>query len=98
MQAVASQNTNPETVLRKALYKSGLRYRLHARPEKDIRCKADIVFRTARVCVFVDGCFWHGCPLHFLSPKTHSDWWDEKNQDNRTRDERQQQQLRREGG
>jgi DNA mismatch endonuclease (patch repair protein) len=47
--------------------------------------------------VFVDGCFWHGCPLHFLSPKTHSSWWEEKIQDNRARDERQQRQLEERG-
>jgi DNA mismatch endonuclease (patch repair protein) len=47
--------------------------------------------------VFVDGCFWHGCPLHFLSPKKHSGWWEEKIQDNRERDERQQRQLEERG-
>jgi DNA mismatch endonuclease (patch repair protein) len=97
MQAVASENTSPETLLRRALHKSGSRYRVHARPETDLRCRADIVFRSARVCVFVDGCFWHGCPLHFLLPKTHSAWWEEKIQDNRARDERQQEKLRGKG-
>ena len=97
MQAVASENTSPETLLRCALHTSGLRYRLHARPEHDLRCNADIVFRAAKVCVFVDGCFWHGCPLHFLLPKTHSAWWEEKIQDNRARDERQQQLLEERG-
>lgn len=46
MQSVASENTNLETWLRRALHAAGLRYRIHARPEKDIRCKADIVFRA----------------------------------------------------
>ena len=97
MQAVASENTSPETLLRRALHKSGLRYRLHSRPENDLRCNADVVFRAARVCVFVDGCFWHGCPLHFLLPKTHSAWWEEKIQDNRRRDVRQRDTLEHRG-
>jgi DNA mismatch endonuclease (patch repair protein) len=49
------------------------------------------------VCLFVDGCFWHGCALHFLLPKTHSAWWREKIEDNRARDERQQRQLEERG-
>ena len=97
MQAVASEDTEPETTLRRALHRSGLRYRLHARPEVDIRCNADLVFRASKVCIFVDGCFWHGCPLHFLLPKTNSDWWYEKICDNRARDERQRRQLEEKG-
>lgn len=97
MQAVASQNTSPEMLLRRAIHKVGLRYQLHSRPEKNLRCSADIIFRAAKVCVFVDGCFWHGCPVHFQLPKTHSAWWGEKIEDNRARDVRQREELKRMG-
>ena len=46
------------------------------------------MFRRPRVCVFVDGCFWHGCPRHFRLPKTNSEWWAEKIRDNMERDVR----------
>jgi DNA mismatch endonuclease (patch repair protein) len=45
------------------------------------------------VCVFVDGCFWHGCPIHFHLPKTHNEWWKEKIEDNVHRDLRQTTQI-----
>lgn len=97
MQAVGSENTQPELRLRKALHRLGLRYRVHTRPERDFRCQADIVFRAVRACVFVDGCFWHGCPIHFSLPKTNLDWWLEKIQDNQARDERQRTALEQRG-
>lgn len=45
-----------------------------------------MVFRSVRVAVFIDGCFWHGCPLHFKRPGTHGSWWERKVQRNRARD------------
>src|SRR4051794_39660164 len=57
-----SRDTTPEIVLRRQLHRLGLRYRLH--PRLGSRLTADLVFRSARVVVFVDGCFWHGCPIH----------------------------------
>jgi DNA mismatch endonuclease (patch repair protein) len=48
------------------------------RPEPDLRCEADIVFRGKRVAVFVDGCWWHGCPDHGVLPTANRDWWAEK--------------------
>jgi len=64
----------------------GLRYRIHRRPLPRLRREADIVFARARVAVFVDGCFWHGCPDHGTSPKVNGDWWAEKLQANQARD------------
>ncbi len=90
MQSIASENARPELMLRHALHALGLRYRVHLRPRQDLRCQADIVFRNARICIFVDGCFWHGCPVHFSIPKSNSDWWREKIMDNQSRDVRQQ--------
>ena len=65
----------------------GLRFRVDAKPLADSRRRADIVFRRARVAVFVDGCFWHGCPIHGTIPKANRDWWVEKLKANRARDE-----------
>lgn len=53
---------------------------------KKFRVKPDFVFRSHRLAVFVDGCFWHGCPLHATSPKTNADFWRKKIATNRTRD------------
>jgi DNA mismatch endonuclease (patch repair protein) len=89
MQANKPENTSPEMVLRRALHSAGLRYRVHVRPDSTVRCVADVVFRAQKVCVFVDGCFWHGCPTHFSLPKTNSAWWREKIEDIQERDKRQ---------
>lgn len=71
----------------------GCRFRKDTAPVPGKRCKADIVFVKRKVCVFVDGCFWHGCPEHYRTPKTNSEWWDEKIQDNAARDIRKTQDL-----
>lgn len=86
MQATPSRDTAPEKELRSALHRMGLRFRIDTKPVQGIRCKADIVFRKAKVCVFIDGCFWHGCPKHFQPPKTNTAWWLEKTEDNKVRD------------
>lgn len=83
-----------EKALRSTLHELGLRYRVNAAPVVGIRCKADIVFRKPKVCVFVDGCFWHGCPKHFLPPKSNRSWWLEKIEDNKSRDRLKTQILR----
>lgn len=84
----------PERMLRGALRTAGLRFLHHVRPVKDLRCTADVVFPRKRVCVFVDGCFWHCCPRHFAAPKTNSRWWKEKIQATKDRDRRQRSLLR----
>jgi len=97
MRSVRRQDTDAEVQLRKLIFRCGLRYRLNAFPVLTIRCKADVVFRSARVCIFIDGCYWHGCPRHFRAPKTNTGWWTEKIADNRLRDRRQSRMLRRHG-
>lgn len=87
-------NTTPERVLRGALRRAGMKFRREREVLTDLRCKADVVFPKERVCVFVDGCFWHGCRMHFSVPKTHSSWWKEKVEDNMRRDRRKTAQLR----
>jgi DNA mismatch endonuclease (patch repair protein) len=96
MRANVGGTTNPEKLLRSALHRAGLRFRKNSKPLKTFRCQADIVFRRQRVCVFVDGCYWHGCPIHFKCPKTNSEWWREKISDNVERDLRQTRLLRQE--
>lgn len=93
MQANVGREPAPEIALRSNLHSRGLHFRKSCRPEAEIRCTADIVFRCKRVCVFVDGCYWHGCPLHFTPPKTNRAWWVEKIQANVDRDLRQTQLL-----
>ncbi len=69
------RDTAPELALRRALHRRGLRYRVHRQVIPGGRARADITFVTARVVVFVDGCFWHGCPRHATSPKHNGEWW-----------------------
>ncbi|MEC4018122.1 very short patch repair endonuclease [Streptomyces sp. H27-D2] len=93
MQAIRSRDTKPEQLIRRLVHAQGLRYRVCAKPLADLRRTADIVFRPARVAVFVDGCYWHGCPEHYVSPKTNPDYWSEKVARNIARDRDTDQQL-----
>src|SRR6266545_3204330 len=97
MQANRSFDTALEALLRSELHKKGIRFRKHVNVDAGVRCRADIIFRSARVCVFVDGCYWHGCPTHFRTPRVNSAWWNEKIADNRRRDRRKSAALRRQG-
>ena len=89
-----SRDTRPERALRSLLHRQGLRFRLHQRPLPDVRRQADIVFRRARVAVFVDGCFWHSCPEHATSPKGNGRWWQDKLAANVSRDRDTDERLR----
>lgn len=83
--------------LRKLLHARGLRFRVD-RPVLDgMRRRADIVFVSARVAVFVDGCFWHCCPRHKTFPKANAGWWAAKLAANRRRDAHTNRQLRKAG-
>lgn len=93
MQANTGRTTEPERRLRSMLHTLGLRFRIDTRPDRSLRCAADLVFRSSKVCVFVDGCYWHGCSEHFALPKRHSAWWAEKIADNRKRDVRRTTEL-----
>lgn len=87
MQAARQRDTVPELALRSSLHRMGLRYRVDARPLTHLAHRADVVFRSARVAVFVDGCFWHGCPTHGTWPKANAGFWKAKIQENRRRDQ-----------
>jgi DNA mismatch endonuclease (patch repair protein) len=86
MKAVKPRDTVPEKALRQELYKKGLRYRVDARLIKDMNRRADIVFRSVKVAVFVDGCFWHGCPKHGTQAKANAEFWKNKIKRNQERD------------
>jgi len=86
MQAVSRRDTPPELALRSALYRLGLRFRIDSYPIAALRRRADIVFKSAKVAIFVDGCFWHGCPIHGSWPKENANWWREKIERNHSRD------------
>jgi DNA mismatch endonuclease (patch repair protein) len=83
-------DTKPERALRAALHARGLRFRkdLLVRTAGGTRAKVDVVFTRARVAVFIDGCFWHGCPEHGSAPKGNSTYWAAKISGNRERDQR----------
>jgi DNA (cytosine-5)-methyltransferase 1 len=97
MQANRGRDTGPEIRLRQALHALGLRYRLHCRPEPDIRTRVDIVFRPAKVAVEVRGCFWHACPTHGTQPKANSEAWAAKLRRNQERDAKVEQRLKQAG-
>lgn len=84
MSRIRGKNTKPELALRKALWAKGLRYRIHY----NLPGRPDIVFPGKRVAVFVDGCFWHGCPEHGVHPKTNASFWKQKIAGNIERDSR----------
>lgn len=88
MRANRPRDTSPELRLRSALHRRGLRFRVHRRPERDLRTTADVVFGSARVAVYVDGCFWHACPEHGNLPKANREWWQTKLQATIDRDRR----------
>jgi len=83
MSKVKNKNTTLEVKFRKILWSRGLRYRLG----RKILGKPDLVFVSAKVAVFIDGCFWHACPIHGQKPKTNTGFWSEKLAKNILRDQ-----------
>src|SRR3989454_673270 len=82
-------DTKPENRLRSALHRLGLRYRCDLRLDLDgVRIRPDVVFTRRRVAVFVDGCYWHGCPDHGRLPASNRAYWTAKIAGNRIRDQR----------
>ncbi|AEI13440.1 DNA mismatch endonuclease Vsr [Cellulomonas gilvus ATCC 13127] len=80
------RDTSPELALRRALHRRGLRYRVDATLPGIPRRRADVLFPRARLVVFVDGCFWHACPLHATQPAANGEWWRAKLEANVARD------------
>ena len=86
MLANKRRDTSTELAVRRELHSRGLRYRVDFAPITSVRRRADIVFTRARIAVFIDGCFWHRCPVHGTAPKKNSDYWSPKLQANVDRD------------
>ncbi|MFF3978531.1 very short patch repair endonuclease [Streptomyces sp. NPDC001828] len=86
MRGNRNKDTKPELRLRSLLHKQGLRYRVASRPLPELRRTADVVFSKARVAVFVDGCYWHGCPEHLRPSSVNVEFWREKIASNQARD------------
>lgn len=94
MQRQRRRDTALELDIRRALHASGYRFRVDFRMEPALRTRGDIVFTRRRLVVFVDGCFWHGCPQHATAPKNNAEWWRQKLDGNMARDRRVDEQLR----
>jgi DNA mismatch endonuclease, patch repair protein len=82
------RDTAPELALRRELHRRGLRYRVDVPLLGARRGRADILFPKVRLAVMVDGCFWHRCPEHALTPRENGAWWEEKLNANVARDRR----------
>ena len=87
MQSNRRRGTKPELAIRKLLHARGLRHRVDVPLDFDRRRRADIVFSAAKLVVFVDGCFWHGCEDHYSVPATNADFWASKRSRNMERDQ-----------
>ena len=80
------EGTRPETALRRELHRRGRRFRVQYPVPGLPRRRIDVAFTRIRLAVFVDGCFWHGCPDHFIPPISNREWWLAKIEANRCRD------------
>lgn len=90
MSKIRGANTSPELKLRKALWKAGLRYRLNIRISK---IRPDLIFKKQKIAIFIDGCFWHGCPTLYVAPRTRAEFWSSKLLTNTSRDRNQTKRL-----
>lgn len=85
MRRQKTSGTKPEIEIRRRLHAAGLRYRLR---HSGLGCRPDIILTRARIAVFIDGCFWHGCPDHGSIPRNNRRWWSDKLAENQRRDRR----------
>lgn len=86
MRKQASKDTGVELAVRRLLHAAGLRYRVEYPVPGMARRRLDVAFTRAKVAVLIDGCFWHGCPLHATQPKANAEWWRNKLDRNMARD------------
>ena len=93
MSMIRGTNSGPEVLLRKALWRLGFRYRLTVR----LPGRPDLVFPKFGAVLFIDGCFWHGCPKHLVWPKHNASFWKKKILGNKSRDAKITRVLRRDG-
>jgi len=93
MSKVKGKDTGPEMMLRKVLWAKGWRYRI----KSSILGRPDIIFPGKHIAIFVDGCFWHGCPLHGTRPKSNRKFWMDKIEGNIKRDKKVTDKLKKSG-
>ncbi|RRQ27807.1 very short patch repair endonuclease [Rhodococcus sp. Eu-32] len=91
------RDTKPEIALRRELHRRGLRYFVDRAPVKGMRRRADVVFPRRKLAVYVDGCFWHSCPVHATKPRNNAQWWADKLAANVARDRNTDERLDAEG-
>ena len=94
MASIKGRDTRPEITVRRILWRHGLRYRTH---DRTILGRPDVSNKGKKIAVFVDGCFWHGCPMCYREPKTSRDFWRNKIEGNRRRREAVRDSLERQG-
>ena len=75
MSSIRGKNTRPELLIRKIIWSSGKRYRIH---DKTVYGRPDISNKKRKIAVFIDGCFWHGCKQCYKEPTTNVSYWREK--------------------
>jgi len=97
MKAVRQRDTKAEMEVRRRLHAMGLRYRVDYPVLESPRRRADVAFPRLRIAVFIDGCFWHGCPIHGSSPKANAEFWKRKIEANVARDRDTDERLRAKG-
>ena len=94
MASVRGKNTEPEMAVRRTLWRSGLRYRIH---DRTVPGTPDVSSKRRKFAIFVDGCFWHGCPECYREPKTNAAFWRAKVLRNKARREKVRELLERQG-
>lgn len=97
MRSNTRRDTGPELRVRRLLHARGLRYRVDWPLPFNRRRRADIAFTAVKVTVFIDGCFWHGCPQHYIPPVSHREYWATKVDRNTARDRETTAQLTEQG-
>jgi DNA mismatch endonuclease (patch repair protein) len=86
MENARQRDTSIEVELASELHNLGLSFESNVAPVTGTRSRPDLLFAAARIAVFVNGCFWHGCPEHGTWPKHNAAWWRTKIEANRERD------------
>lgn len=81
MSMIKSRNTSPELAVRDMLERAGFEFH-----PSGISRNPDFACRKTKTAVFIDGCFWHGCPIHFKEPKSNTAYWHSKIEKNILRD------------
>jgi DNA mismatch endonuclease (patch repair protein) len=97
MKSTRQRDTAAELAVRSELHRLGLRYRLHVPVVPGVHRRPDVVFGPSKVAVFVDGCFWHGCPEHGTMARANRTFWLDKIETNKRRDADTDRRLRRTG-